>query len=716
MKRKQRIKSIDPLEEISSLEKKVLEDAPDRGYIPPLSQKVAFRALPISHTTLRGLEEASPPFTTMTDIQNACIPHALAGRDILGAARTGSGKTLAFLIPTMEKLYRERVGPEDGPSAVILSPTRELAMQIFQVLRKVGKHHSFSVGLLIGGRKDFYLEQQHIGSTNVLIATPGRLLQHLEQTAYFDLSNLKVLVLDEADRILDMGFRADLTKILEYIPTDNRQTMLFSATQTRDVSLLARLSLSKPEYIGVHDKERTSTPETLDQTYIVVPVEHKLDAIYSFIKTHLKTKTIIFLASCAQVRYAWEVFCSIRPGTPIMALHGKLVQEKRTQIYFDFLQRPSAVLFATDIASRGLDFKGVDWVVQADAPEDRDMYVHRVGRTARFKSGGKALLMLTEAEEKNGFVDIIQGKSASKIPLKKLSINPSKTLIVTERASGIVASNVKVHELAKKAFHSYVRSVHLMPLKNIFRVKDLDLDGLAKSLGLASTPTLKFLDRAPKDREELRKNKNVNRKLQKLKEQIKAEKLAKRIAKLGQTAAPLVDTEANVECADAGDKLLISKRKHSSADEDSSLDEPEAKSLKIGTTSSGKHIRFDDAGNEETFSNLLQGGNSATGMKDVEQGAGNYLARIQQRLRENASLDREEENRRIRDKHRKRRLQEKEERADAPETVAILGSPNESTGSSSDDTSDSSDLEGDDHSTSLGGQEELALSLIRKKS
>jgi len=182
-------------EVIAELERRVVDEAPPRGFAPDLKQTVAFRALPLSEPTLRGLDGAKPqPFTTMTAIQNACIPHALVGRDVLGAAKTGSGKTLAFLIPTLELLYRSRYTPVDGPGAIVLTPTRELAVQIFQVLRQVGRHHTFTVGLLIGGKKDFDLEQQQVGTTNILIATPGRLLQHLEQTPYFDVSSLKMLV------------------------------------------------------------------------------------------------------------------------------------------------------------------------------------------------------------------------------------------------------------------------------------------------------------------------------------------------------------------------------------------------------------------------------------------------------------------------------------------------------------------------------------------
>ena len=183
----------------------------------------------------------------------------------------------------------------DGPGGIVLSPTRELAVQIFEVLRTVGSYHDFSAGLIVGGKKEFGLEQSRIGQTNIIIATPGRLLQHLEQTPDFDVSALAMLVLDEADRILDMGFRDQMIRILDYLPPGtkrggDRQTLLFSATQTKKVSDLAALSLNKPEYVGVHDKESTATPESLQQNMIVVPLNHKLDAIFSFIKSHLKKK------------------------------------------------------------------------------------------------------------------------------------------------------------------------------------------------------------------------------------------------------------------------------------------------------------------------------------------------------------------------------------------------------------------------------------------
>ncbi|MEM1010444.1 MAG: DEAD/DEAH box helicase, partial [Myxococcota bacterium] len=321
----------------------------------------------------------------MTGIQNACIPHALAGRDVLGAARTGSGKTLAFLVPLLEALNRAQLVSEDGMGGLVLSPTRELAVQIFGVLKKIGQYHALTAGLLVGGKKEFRLEQNHIPRTNIVVATPGRLLQHLEQTPGFETSFMQMLVLDEADRILDMGFRQQMTRILDYLPSE-RQTLLFSATQTRKVSDLAALSLQSPEYVGVHDTLAITTPAGLQQTLVVVPLEHKLNAVLSFLKTHLQHKIIVFMASCSQVRHAHDLFCALQPGIPVTALHGKLPQHRRTEKYHDFLHKKFAVLFATDVAARGLDFPNVDWVVQVDAPEDLDQYIHRAGRTARYKS------------------------------------------------------------------------------------------------------------------------------------------------------------------------------------------------------------------------------------------------------------------------------------------------------------------------------------------
>jgi len=369
-----------------------------------------FADLPISSRTKKGLKNSN--FVTMTDIQRAALAHALCGRDVLGAAKTGSGKTLAFLIPMIEKMYRMSWSKLDGVGAIVITPTRELAVQIFEVLRNIGSAHDFSAGLIIGG-KDVKHEQDRINGMNIIICTPGRLLQHMDQTRGFDCSNLQTLVLDEADRILDMGFQRDLTAILDNLPKE-RQTLLFSATQTKSVKDLARLSLKDPEFISVHEKSEFATPSKLQQYFIMTDLDKKLDTLYNFIKTHLKNKILVFFSSCKQVRFVFESFRKLRPGIPLMNLHGKMDQTKRMAIFFDFLKKGSAVLFATDIAARGLDFPTVDWVVQVDCPEDPQSYIHRVGRTARYESGGNSVLFIIPSEKA-----VIPLLEKNRIPLKK---------------------------------------------------------------------------------------------------------------------------------------------------------------------------------------------------------------------------------------------------------------------------------------------------------
>jgi len=310
-------------EEIRYLENEIQITKPPsgKGLSNDSPDPVPFNTLPLSEQTLSGLSFDKK--INMTDIQKATILHALSGRDILASATTGSGKTLAFLIPTIERLYRHEFSCSPLNGAIVLSPTRELASQIFVVLRVIGKLHSLSAGLVIGGAKEFKREQNYVGRSNILVATPGRLLHHLEQSPNFDTSAVEIIVLDEADRILDMGFQLQLERILDYMPQE-RQTLLFSATQTKKVKDLARLSLRRPEYIFVHSSKHTDTsivaslpPASLEQLYMVVPLEHKLDLLYSFLKSHVQSRIIIFFATCSQVRHAYELFCSLRPGIPL---------------------------------------------------------------------------------------------------------------------------------------------------------------------------------------------------------------------------------------------------------------------------------------------------------------------------------------------------------------------------------------------------------------
>ncbi|XP_068123013.1 probable ATP-dependent RNA helicase DDX10 [Hyperolius riggenbachi] len=447
-----------------------------------------FSDFPVSKKTLRGLVESQ--YRIPTEIQKQTIGLALQGKDVLGAAKTGSGKTLAFIIPALECLYRQQWTAEDGLGILIISPTRELAYQTFEVLRKVGRNHDFSAGLIIGG-KDLKLETDHIHRTNILICTPGRLLQHMDETSFFSACNLHMLVLDEADRILDMGFADTMNAIVENLPK-KRQTLLFSATQTKSVKDLARLSLKDPEYVWVHEKAKFSTPASLEQNYIVCDLPQKINLLFSFVRNHLKKKSIVFFSSCKQVQYLFRIFCRLRPGVPILALHGKQQQMKRMEVYNDFVRKTAAVLFATDIAARGLDFPAVSWVLQMDCPEDANTYIHRVGRTARYKEGGEALLVLLPSEVKG----MIRQLEEKKVPINEIKINPEKLVDVERRLEAFLAQEREMKERAQRCFVSYLRAVYLMKNKEVFDVFKLPLAEYARSLGLAVAPRVRFLQKA----------------------------------------------------------------------------------------------------------------------------------------------------------------------------------------------------------------------------
>lgn len=254
-------------------------------------------------------------------------------------------------------------------------------------------------------------------------------------------------VLDEADRILDMGFQKTLTALLGHLPK-SRQTLLFSATQTDSVSDLARLSLNKPVQIGTKGSESTASrmPANLEQHYLVVELDKKLDVLWSFIKTHLQTKIIVFMSSCKQVRFVFETFCKMHPGMPLLNLHGKQKQSARLTMYQKFTSMSHAVLFATDIAARGLDFPSVDWVIQLDAPEDADTYIHRVGRTARYESKGKSLLFLLPSEEE-GMVAALKKKD---IEVAKIKNRASKTQNIQNQLQNLAFQEPEIKYLGQR--------------------------------------------------------------------------------------------------------------------------------------------------------------------------------------------------------------------------------------------------------------------------
>ncbi|KAF9451799.1 DEAD-domain-containing protein [Macrolepiota fuliginosa MF-IS2] len=446
----------------------------------PTSERLPFSVYDLSHQTHKALEEMG--FKTMTPIQAKSIPLLLAGKDVLGAARTGSGKTLAFLVPAIELLHRLKFKPMNGTGIIIISPTRELALQIFGVVKDLMVHHSQTFGIVMGGANRRAEVEKLVKGVNLLVATPGRLLDHLENTKGFVFRNLKALVIDEADRILEIGFEEEMKKIIAILPNENRQSMLFSATQTTKVQDLARVSLRPgPVHVDVDKEEATSTVTTLSQGYVVCPSDRRFLLLFTFLKKNLKKKVIVFFSSCNSVKYHAELLNYI--DVPVLDLHGKQKQQKRTNTFFEFCNAESGILLCTDVAARGLDIPRVDWIVQFDPPDDPRDYIHRVGRTARAGKVGKSLLFLLESEL--GFLRYLK---EAKVPLNEFSFPTDKIANVQSQLEKLLQKNYFLHKSAKDGFRSYLQSYASYSLKKIFDVNQLDLAKVGKAFGFAVPP------------------------------------------------------------------------------------------------------------------------------------------------------------------------------------------------------------------------------------
>lgn len=286
----------------------------------------------VNENTLKTTEEMG--FKHLTEIQHKSIRPLLKGRDLLVAAKTSSGKTLAFLIPVIKLIVKLKFMPRNGTGVLILSPSRELAMQTFGVLKELMTYHIHVYGLIMGGNNRSAEVQKLLNGTNIIVATPGRLLDHMQNTPGFMYKNLQCLVIDEADRILDVGFEEELKQIIKLLPA-RRQTMLFSATQARKVEDLARISLKKePLYMGVDDNKEVATVDGLEQGYVVCPSEKRFLLLFTFLKKNWKKKVMVFFSFCMSVKYHYELLNYF--DLPVLAIHGK---QKQNNHVLPILQR-----------------------------------------------------------------------------------------------------------------------------------------------------------------------------------------------------------------------------------------------------------------------------------------------------------------------------------------------------------------------------------------
>ena len=439
-------------------------------------------------------------FESMTPVQSAAIPVFLSHKDVLAQACTGSGKTLSFLIPIFEMmLRREEPWGKHEVAGIVVSPTRELAAQIYEVASHFTGQFlkQFRLLSIIGGVS---VENKEVGTEfrkkggNLIIATPGRLEHVLRSVPQFNVKNLEVLVLDEADRLLDMGFQYSLTQILNYLPKQ-RRTGLFSATQTEEVKELAKAGLRNPvkidvkvEYkIGTQVTGSQITPESLQNSYVVIDAEWKFSYLVKYLQDHPTHKVIVFFLTCACVEYFSKLLSNMKSaeGLNVFGLHGQMVTKRRNGMYKQFQQASSGVLLCTDVAARGIDIPDVDLIVQYDAPQDPSYFVHRIGRTARMGRRGKAIVFIIPEEDT--YVEFLRVK---KVPMVEEKVDMETLKDVTQEVKELALSDRDVMEKAQHAFVSYIRAYKEHKCNFIFVLSQLPFAKVAHSFGLLFFPKL----------------------------------------------------------------------------------------------------------------------------------------------------------------------------------------------------------------------------------
>ena len=369
-----------------------------------------FEELRLAPELLKAIHEAG--FVNPTPIQEHAIPLLLQGSDLIGQAQTGTGKTAAFALSILQSLPAER-----KIQALILVPTRELALQVVDEFRELGKYCPHRVLAVYGG-EDI---QRQIGplreGVDIVVATPGRIMDHLERHT-IKLDHVKVVVLDEADRMLDMGFIDDVKDILKHTPK-HKQTALFSATMPSTIIDLARTNMVQPEVVKT--SEDKTTAENIRQHYVAVDGKDKFAAICTILSERKPNLTIIFART---KRGADNLHFALRDkGFDNVCLHGDLTQARREKSMDAFRAGHKNILVATDIAARGLDVDDVELVINYNLPDEPEVYVHRIGRTARAGKKGDAISFITNVMEKRELMQMVQ-RSQSTIEELALQINP----------------------------------------------------------------------------------------------------------------------------------------------------------------------------------------------------------------------------------------------------------------------------------------------------
>ncbi|CAM8898790.1 unnamed protein product [Rhodiola kirilowii] len=453
---------------------------------------------PLSKPVLAALTQGG--FNFCTPVQAASIPLLCGYKDVAVDAATGSGKTLAFVIPMVEILRRNSSPPKPlQVMGIIISPTRELSTQIYNVAQPfvATLGNTKSVLLVGGGEVKSDIQKVEEEGANILIGTPGRLFDIMDRVDNFDFKNFEVLILDEADRLLDMGFQKQITSIISRLPK-LRRTGLFSATQTEAVEELSKAGLRNPVRVEVKAEAKPSndpssqqalsskTPSSLNIEYVECEACKKPSQLVDLIIKNKSQKLIVYFMTCASVDYWGLVLPSISvlKGIPLISLHGKMKQMQRAKALESFTSLSSGVLLCTDVAARGLDIPGVDCIVQYDPPQNPNDFIHRVGRTARMGKQGSAIFYLLPKEE--AYVEFLRIR---RIPLQQKKCSDD-AYDITPEIRLAAKKDRDVMEKGLRAFVSYFRAYKEHHCSYIFRWKELEVGKLAMGYGLLQIPAI----------------------------------------------------------------------------------------------------------------------------------------------------------------------------------------------------------------------------------
>ena len=328
-------------------------------------------------------------FTKLTPIQKKAIPEALNRKDLIGQAQTGSGKTLAFAIPILEKIFI----PDKSPQAIILCPTRELSMQVASEISKAGSNiKKLKVLAVYGGQPIGKQTRVLKKGVHVVVGTPGRVIDHINR-GNLDLIGVESVVLDEADEMLDMGFRGDIETILSNTPYQRRQTLLFSATIPHEIKQIARNYQKNPKFIKISNKKQNIPKIT--QYAFKCDIKDKFDYLKRLIEVYDLNLALIFCNTKKSVDFVSK---HLKDDYPVDSLHGDMVQQTRDKVMNKFKNGNINILVATDVAARGLDIENVDGIINYDVPQNTDDYIHRIGRTARAGNTGLAFMLVSKDE------------------------------------------------------------------------------------------------------------------------------------------------------------------------------------------------------------------------------------------------------------------------------------------------------------------------------